>query len=433
MPSNIASDWSEGVMRTADQFVAQVASIAEINSTVIPEMEREEKGRFRTPTREIDEYLSPEEKIAFAEGAREFAEGLAKVAEMAERGETNAEVNLQLHGSAGAVIAHMVTHGTRFMNADPQHQLLRNALLVSSVSSFEILFGRVARAILDINRAAFTESDHGFTLQQLFEFNSLEDAREFLIERQVSKLLYESVDGWDKWLKRASGGLSMSELPIDWTVVREGFARRNLLVHSDGVVNQIYLGILKKLDGRRDWGAKAGEKIGVSGEYLTEFLEELMALGRMLCVGVGVRMRKQDERIFLLALLGDIRRNLMAGHWRSVRHTAEYALKYNLPRSDQISAQVSAWVARKSLLGVDEIRGEVEGWDTTGLVAKFAHQKSVLLNETDAAVAEINKLIAEGVLTTFEVAVEPIYSEVREFVLNPSFDSNSCRGSENDE
>ncbi|MFE1379234.1 hypothetical protein ACFW6S_09860 [Streptomyces sp. NPDC058740] len=420
-------------MRFADQFVAQVASIAEINSTVIPEMERQGKGRFRVPQREIDKYLSPEEKAAFAKGAGEFADGLKKVAEMAQRGETSGEVNLQLHGSAGAVIAHMITHGTRFMNADPQHQLLRNALLVSSVSSFEILFGRVARAILDINRAAFTESDHGFTIQQLFEFDSLEDAREFLIERQVSKLLYESVDGWDRWLKRASGGLSMSELPIDWTVVREGFARRNLLVHSDGVVNQIYLGILKKLDSRRDWGAGVGDKIEVSSEYLTEFLEELMALGRMLCVGVGVRMRKRDERIFMLSLLGDVRRNLMAGHWKSAKHTAEYALRYSLTRSDQISAQVSAWVARKSLFGIEEIRGEVEAWDTTGLVAEIAHQKSVLLNETDAAVAEIRRLIAAGGLTTFEVAIEPIYSEVREFVLDSSLDSNPLEESEGDE
>ncbi|MEU4271272.1 hypothetical protein [Streptomyces sp. NPDC026092] len=415
-----ASAWSIGVVRACDQFVAQVASIEEINRTVIPEMEeRHIKSPFG-PLDEIGQYLSPDEKLVFAKGARELANGILEVTERAKRGETGDPFSVKLHGSAGAALSHMVSYGARFINADPQHQLLRNSLLVSAVSGFEVLFGRIARAILDINRAAFMDSDHGFTLQQLSEFGSLDDAREFLIERQVTKLLYESVDGWDKWLKRASGGLTMSDLPVEWMTVREGFARRNLIVHADGVANQIYLGALRNLDSNRNWGVKLNEKLSADGDYLSDFLQELMALGRILSVGIGIRMRKRDEQAFLSSLQGDTYRSVRSGHWKAAIHTSEYTLRHSLPRNKKIGAQVSSWVARKALFGVDQIRPEVETWDVTGLAPELSHYKHVLLNETEAAVTEIRKLLEMGKLTAFEIAVDPLYEQVRKFIVNTS-------------
>lgn len=420
------------VISASDQFVAQAASIAEINSTAIPEMEAKAEAHRFASFDAISKHLTAEDLEEFSRHAKELGNGILELVGRIEKGETGKSITLKMGGSAGAAISYLVMHTTRSLGADPHHQLLRNSLLVSAVSGFEILFGRIARSILQINGAAFNESDYGFTLQQLTEFESLDDAREYLIERQVSKLLYESIDGWDKWLKRASGGLSMSDLPVDWTVIREGFARRNLIVHADGVVNQLYLGALKNLDSRRDWGVHAGEKLGVSDEYLAGFLQELMALGRMLSAGIGLKMHKSDQSAFVASLQTDTYRSIMSGHWRTAIALSEYSMRHDLPRSKMIRTQVRAWIARKSLFGIDDIRNEVESWDVSGLAAEFSHFRSVLLDDKESATRQIRKLIEDDKLTIFEIAIDPVYAGIREAFVNPSTDPSGDFGDQDE-
>ncbi|MFI0781158.1 hypothetical protein [Streptomyces sp. NPDC021212] len=417
-----SSVWSYELVRAADQFVAQATSIAEINHGVIPEMEAKADPHGMDSLEEVYKHLSAEDLDEFSRIARKLAQGILEYVDHSEKGGSVKPFTLKVRGSAGAALNHMIAYSSRFLSADPQHQLLRNSLLVSSISGFEILFGCIARAILKVNRAAFKESDHGFTLQQLSEFDSLSDAQEFLIERQVSKLLHESIDGWDKWIKQASGGLCMSNLPVDWMVIREGFARRNLMVHADGVVNQLYLGALKKLDARRDWGAQTGERLNVGEEYLSRFLQELIALGRLLSVAVGCRMHKRDESFFLGSIQMDIYRSTMSQSWRTVIALSEYSMRCNPPRVKRIQAQVSSWVARKALFGLDEIKDEVESWDVTGLAVEYSHCKSVLLDNKEEAIAQIRRLLATKKLTVFEVAVNPLYGELREFLADGSPD-----------
>lgn len=253
------------------------------------------------------------------------------------------------------------------------------------------------------------------------------DAREFLIERQVSKLLYESIDGWDKWLKRAGGGLSMTDLPVDWPVVREGFARRNLIVHADGIVNHLYLGSLKGVQGPLKGGHQVGDKLNVDEEYLSGFLQEISALGRMLAVSVGLKLRKNDRLSFFRSLNSDTYRSLTSGHWRTTITLSQYAMTCDLPRAFRVEAQTRGWVARRELFGVDSIKSEVESWDVSGLAEELAHRKSVLLGSADS-IDRVRNVIKSEKLTPFDVAVDPLYAHIRSEFLGISSPTDESLG-----
>ncbi|WP_405703167.1 hypothetical protein [Streptomyces sp. NBC_00069] len=131
-PDNIDA-WSHSVIRAADQFVSQAASIAEINSSAIAEMQTKADAKKAGYFSQISKYLTAEDLAEFAQKAELLGHGLLEMADAAEKRETGKSFSLNVQGSAGAALMHLVHHQTRFINSDPQHQLLRNSLLVSVV------------------------------------------------------------------------------------------------------------------------------------------------------------------------------------------------------------------------------------------------------------------------------------------------------------
>ncbi|ROP53388.1 hypothetical protein EDD94_2892 [Streptomyces sp. PanSC9] len=343
-------------------------------------------------------------------GMREFAKGILSLTDPKE-GEGETTFTFSLDGSPGAALSQLTWLGMEQVQSNPHHELLRNSLLVSSISGFEVLFGRIARSIFKVNKAALNDSDHAFTLQQLADFESLADAREFLLEQRVSKLLYESLDGWEKWLKRAGGGTSMVALPVDWPRLREAFARRNLLVHADGVTNQLYLEVVNKLTPRSP--VQLGEKLKVSGQYLDEHLQEILALGRLLSVEVGMKLHKGEKKAYISTLTTDINRMSHKGLWRTCIALSKYALGCELTRSQEIDVRTRGWVAQKEEFGLDSIKGEVEAWDVSGLSPFYALRKDAIL-ESDSTSDTVRRLLADGTLTVFDVATDPLYKCFRE-------------------
>ncbi|MCX4575896.1 hypothetical protein OHB41_22425 [Streptomyces sp. NBC_01571] len=386
-----------------------MTSIHEINKTVLPELEAQAKNRTNRIIEEITQHLPEDEVPHLTEGMRDFAKGVLSLTDPKE-GEREATFTFSLDGSPGAALSQLTWLTMEQVQAAPHHDLLRNSLLVSSISGFEVLFGRVARSIFKVNKAALNDSDHAFTLQQLADFASLDDAREFLLEQRVSKLLYESLDGWEKWLKRAGGGASMVALPVDWPKLREAFARRNLLVHADGVANHLYLEIVSKLTPRTP--VQLGEKLRVNGQYLDEHLQEILALGRLLSVDVGMKLHKREKEAYLSTLTTDINRLSHKGLWRTCIALSKYALGCELTRSQEINVRTRGWIAQKEEIGLDSIKGEVEGWDVSGLAPIFALRKDAIL-ELDSTIDKVRPLLEDGTITVFDVATDPLYKSFR--------------------
>ncbi|MFI8510508.1 hypothetical protein ACIGHB_05180 [Streptomyces sp. NPDC085460] len=395
-----------------------MTSIAEINRTVIPGMESRAASRTEAALAGLKDKLTPDEIKEFKKGAEGFADGLGSILESIDtEGSEEPSFSIKLKGSAGPAFSHLLTELTTSALADPHHQLLRNSLLVSAVSAFEILFGRIARSLLEVNHSAIADSEYRFTFQELAEFDSMQDARDSLVERQVSKLLYSGVEDWDKWLQKASGGVSMNSFPVDWPFIREAFARRNLIIHADGIANHIYLSILRKIDNSRDWAITPGERLSVDSEYLSKVLDEMLALGRILSVAIGIKIKKDEARAFIGTLRRDIQRGLYGEHWGAVKPLAEYGLKCRPSRSSEIEFMIASWVARREIYGPDSIKDEVAKWDVSGLADEYSHQKYVLLGELDRAKKVMRKLISEDTLTLYEIGTDPLYAHIRgEFI-----------------
>jgi hypothetical protein len=393
----------------SDEYIAQMYSIIEINRSVIPEMTAREVDELARLKDSILDRLSPKEREASASYLTELATNLRSMADAAESGEErDFRIEVPERG-VGAAVSHLFLELFSRNKAGPRENLLRKSLLVSAISTFEVLFGRLARTIYAVNTSALNDSEYSFSLQELAGFASLDDAREYLAEKKVSALLRESIDGWEKWLKKSSGGLSMESLPVYWPLVREAFARRNLVVHTGGVVNHLYLSILEKLDLAKHVNVSPGAQVSVREEYLDRVAQELLALGRVLVCAVGARLYKKEADRFTKAAVNSVHDFSMQRSWHASRVLSEYAMSCSLNRRDEMLVRVRHWHSRKSIEGVDNIRQEVEGWDTSGLDVNISCYKNILLEDFESAVPDVQELISQGRLSRFELATDPIY------------------------
>ncbi|MFH9563551.1 hypothetical protein [Streptomyces globisporus] len=404
----------------SDEYIAQMYSIIEINRAVIPELAARKEGETLKAKDEILQALTPEEREISRGYLDEFLGNLGSILD-SESPRSSSEVTVKMpNRGASAAITHLIIQMAYRAKAGPPDFLLRKSLLVSAISTFEVLFGQLARAIYVVNSSALSDSEHAFTLDELAEFKSLGDAREYLIEKRVSSLLRDSVDIWEKWLKRQTGGVSMQELPVSWPLVRESFARRNLLVHTGGVVNQLYVAVVAKLGLPESATVRPGERIDVDAEYLDRVLQELLALGHTLICAVGVKLYRKNKDVYLRAAINAARDFSFWHADRASRAVCSYLLTNKLNRRDEMMTRVRHWVAVKEVEGLGSIRSELEGWDTSGLDLSIAHCKNVLLDDLEEGARVVEKLISQGDLTRFEVAFDPLYKKLARPVFRES-------------
>ncbi|MFG2455444.1 hypothetical protein ACGFSG_39400 [Streptomyces sp. NPDC048512] len=396
----------------SDQYIAQISSIIEINRSVIPELAARKENEFSRIVDEVMETLPPAERKASRKYLTQFRDNLGTLIDSADT-EPKPRLSIEIpERGAGAAITHLILRFGSLAKAGPQDALLRRSLLVSAISAFEVLFGRVARTIYNVNISALNDSDHSFTLQEMAAFSTLDDAREYLIERRISTLLRDSIDGWEKWLKRACGGASMESLPIFWPLVRESFARRNLLVHTGGSVNHLYVSVVEKLGIPDLAKAKPGMRVEVNEAYLDWVLQELLALGHLLVCAVGTKLYKKETELFTLAAVNAARDLSLQRANHSSKAVCDFALSRNLSRRTEMNLRVRRWLSIKESTGLEGIRSEIEDWDTSGLDPSIAHCKLVLLDDVDPARKAVEDLITAGELSRFEIAIDPLYKEL---------------------
>ncbi|MFE8987666.1 hypothetical protein ACFYMI_07490 [Streptomyces collinus] len=404
----VIADWTgsspHNLNSLASRFAAQISAIAEISETVIPELESKERKHMDELRKSISRHLKKEEEDSFQEGFEKLANELTNK-------NRSRSLTLDMPPAAGLALAHFIQTATRHVHAGSREDVMRRALIVSLVSNFEILFGRLARAVYEKNQAALNDSDYAFTIQQMANFESIQDARDFLIDRRLSALLRDGIDGWNKWLSRACGGLSMTALSVNWPGIRELFARRNLIVHAEAEVNQIYLDAIKGLGLPGTSVPEMGETLTVSSEYLLESAEQITALGVILTSEVARKLHKRDFESVMNMLIGEAEECARRGYWKASLGISSHALTCPSSRRQRVEIQTFNWLARRAVNGKESIQAEVEAWDTSGLTQSLTLRKKILL-DPESAVGDIEKLLSSGELTAFELAQNPLYEGV---------------------
>lgn len=151
-------------------------------------------------------------------------------------------------------------------NSELAYQIIPRNFVVSLISLFDAYVGQLIRAIYLIQPEKLNASEKNLTFSKLLELNSIEEAREYLIEKEVESVLRESHAKQFKWLEEKLDVKLTVDLP-SWKSFIEVTERRNLFVHCNGVVSSQYFTVCKQHKVQLPDDLKVGSILDVNEEY----------------------------------------------------------------------------------------------------------------------------------------------------------------------
>jgi hypothetical protein len=120
------------------------------------------------------------------------------------------------------------------------HVIIPESLFVSLISQYDAFLNRLLRALFEIVPEILNSSERNLTFSQLIKYESLDDARNYIIEKEVDTVLRKNHSEQFDYLENKLGMKLRVNLPI-WKNFIEITERRNLLVHCDGKVSNQYI------------------------------------------------------------------------------------------------------------------------------------------------------------------------------------------------
>jgi hypothetical protein len=357
--------------------------------------------------------MSSASAAEFSETARRMVEAIMKAADRAEdnTGDKSEKWVVSVpEGDAGAAFHAAMTAAV--LGLADHTQITSRAFLIAAESSFEVLFGQVARVVYEKHPEALPKSDHSFTLEELASYGTIDDARDALLVKKIEGLLRESPDDWSKWLKRTVG-LSMDQIIPEWPQVREIFTRRNMLVHTDSNITARYLAEVKRAGGSTD-GLEVGQSLIPTPDYLKTALQQLIALEALLTCKVVSHIDKQEADEAAAWLAGRLEWAIHKEMWDAACLISDSFDDARCKRSTQLKIRVNGWLAHKNREGISRIRDDVIAWDVSGLSEEYGMLRKALLDELTEE--EVRTLLDGALLTRFEVLTNPLYSNIRQWI-----------------
>jgi len=188
------------------------------------------------------------------------------------------------------------------------------------VSSYDAFLGKLVGALFRIKPELLKSSDRTLTYLQLSDFDSISEAREHLLEKEIETLLRKSHSEQFEWLENRFAVKLRVDLPI-WPTFIEVTERRNLFVHSDGIVSSQYLKVCREHEVALDSETKQGSQLEVPHVYFKSAYEAIFEIGVKLGQVLWRKLKPSDievaERQSVLTVLWALEREEVSSSARS--------------------------------------------------------------------------------------------------------------------
>jgi len=282
-----------------------------------------------------------------------------------------------------------------------QHKHLRitatflpKSFIVTLVSQYDAFLGRLIRLLFHYQPNLLLSSEASLTYPQLVRFDSINEARDYIVEKISENVLRSSHTGQIDWLEKKLKISLRKGLDI-WPKFVELTERRNLFVHTDGRMSSQYLGVCAEHGVQLPDDLQKDDFLNVSSEYFLEACDIIFEMGVKLA---HVLWRKivPDEREIADANLNVICYELLRAEQHELALTLlEFAtdtIKKHSSEEIYLYMFVNRAQALKWLGADDECRELISSvdWSAKRLVFKLAY--AVLSEDIDQAAVYMKKL-----------------------------------------
>jgi hypothetical protein len=289
---------------------------------------------------------------------------------------------------------------------------MTSALLPSVAGALEALVSALATCIYENQPRALLDGDeHAVPLEWLLDVSSVSEALGLVIDRRVSSLIMNRLNGWQKFFEKHAH-VDIRQRADSWKFVRELFERRNVILHNGSMVTKRYeLFALRESD--KPGQVSPGSRLRSDRSYVLGALDHVGVIGAVVSLRVLRRLASDAETAQVAAGVGT---DLLfsSGYLAAV---SACAIAIELTDDVEIAnlSRVNMWLAELALgRNGAEVREKVRTWQAQGDLSKgFELAAACLLDEDDRALALVDELVDTGALSHSALSTWPLFQGLR--------------------
>lgn len=290
-----------------------------------------------------------------------------------------------------------------------QIPMIFTSSLISMVTYFELLVAKLIQERLMAHPDAMNIKQKSLTISQIEEIGSLEEAKNFLVEQEVSDLMHEGFKSWMEYFNNKMK-IDLSNLKNNIEEVNEVFSRRHLFVHNGGVVNNIYLTRVSKE--YRD-NLSVGDLITVDKDYFSNALQLFKQYGILLGMETWKgNIKDSKERVsFILNYVYEL---LMEENWDLAAALCQFVMAdKNVTSGNRWVAQINYWLSQKRSGKLDSVIEEITKADLSALSSEYQLCRYAILHKVDSFF-HLLEYAYPSPIGLQQLEEWPVFSEIRE-------------------
>ena len=160
--------------------------------------------------------------------------------------------------------------------------LVPETFVVALVSQYDAFLGGLVRALMKGRPEVTNDSAISVPFAQLVTFESIEAARDAIILSEVEQLLRKSHADQLSWIEKKFAVALKTGDVAEWPVFIELTERRNLFVHTRGVVSRQYIDVCRRNGVQVGSDIEIGKALYVNPKYFLQAQRSVLVFGVML-------------------------------------------------------------------------------------------------------------------------------------------------------
>lgn len=294
-----------------------------------------------------------------------------------------------------------------------------STFIVALVSQYDAYIGRLIRVIYHIKPELLSASERKMSFTELSTFQTIDDAKEFIIEKDIETVLRKSHSEQIKWFENKLDIPLTKDLEV-WPDFIEVTERRNLFVHTDGVISRQYLNVCKAHGVRLSENIETCTRLPVSLSYFIKACDCIFEMGVKLA-HVFWRKLNPDDLENADKNLNELCHNLIIWGNNSLAITMLYFASETLPRHSSEHEALWFKIHKAQALKWEGQEGECRDvlksvdWSAKGL--KFNLARSVLEENYEESVQLMKSIGKDGEVHKIDYKTMPLFKKFRQSSL----------------
>lgn len=258
--------------------------------------------------------------------------------------------------------------------SDMHKMFLYNNAVVNFITEYENFMGTIYKSIL--LRDPSIIKDKTFSLEELTNCKTIDEAKDYLIFKKIVELFYCSIEKWHEIIYK-DGNIKCNYFKQNLPLIVEIFQRRHVIVHNNAKVNSLYI---EKTNSTK----QCGDIIESDNEYIVDSTNVLICDALLTVLDYSKCLDEETNRAIIDIVFNIGFEILKRQNWKTAKVLFDYLQKNKKIHAElRTMSELNYWQCEARISNSNNYISELEKLDYSDKSSKLQIGYYALLNDKE--------------------------------------------------